>query len=136
MPPNFTGEWRLMRGESDFGFLPPPKLRIDTIAHDGARFHLQTLQRDANGKVIVDRDLEIGGPPVEIAIRGRGRSIRAFWEGDVLVIETTSEVSGKARRLEDRWTLEPGGERLTIARLHEQPGGPVRQRLCMQRDGA
>jgi len=133
MHPNFTGEWRLIRGESDFGFLPPPSLRVDTIVHQDPQLHIRTRQTDANGDLTVDRDLIIGGAAETIDIRGRTRSTRAFWEDDVLVIEIASVVSGKSRRIEDRWSLDPATDRVTIARLWEQPGGAVHQKLVLRR---
>ena len=132
--PDFSGAWKLIRGESEFGFLPPPRLRIDTIAHNADALQIRTRQKDASGDVTVDRDLVIGGDPVAVLIRGRSRSVRAYWgTATELVIETASEVSGSARRIEDRWTLDPDGQWLTIHRLHELPGGPVRQRLRLGR---
>lgn len=135
--PDFTGAWKLIRGESEFGFLPPPRLRIDTIVHDAGTGALQirTRQKDASGDVTVDRDVVIDGDPVAVAIRGRSRTVRAYWGSPAaeLVIETASEVSGGTRRIEDRWTLDPDGQWITIHRLHELPGGPVRQRLRLRR---
>ena len=133
MKPNFTGVWKLIRGESDFGFLPPPHLRVDTITHADPELRIRTRQKDDNGDVTLDRDLILGDEAVKIVIRGRARVIRAFWDEAVLVVETKSQVSGKQRRLEDRWLLDEDGEWLTIERLHEMPGGPVRQRLRLQR---
>lgn len=133
MKPDFTGVWKLIRGESEFGFLPPPNLRIDTISHVEPRFHVRTRQRDANGDVTVDRDLTLGGDAIEISIRGRARQIRAAWNENVLVVETLSEVSGNSRRLVDRRTLDPDGAWLTLDRLQEQSGGDVRQRLRFRR---
>ena len=135
MDANFSGVWKLIRGESDFGFLPPPQLRVDTIAHDGPCLRVRTRQKDASGDITVDRDLAIGAEPAEIEIRGRRRKIRAYWDEAALVMETVSEVSGNGRRIEDRWTLDPGGEWLTIARVREQPGGAVRQKLRLRRRG-
>jgi hypothetical protein len=132
MHPNFTGVWKLIHSEIDFSFLPPPEFRVDTIVHEDPRLHIRTHQIDANGDITVDRDFVIGGKAQTIVILGRTRIIRAFWDDIVLVVETTSEVSGKPRRIEDRWTLDAGAEWLTIARLHEQPGGPVRQRFRLQ----
>jgi hypothetical protein len=132
MLPNFTGVWKLVPSETDFSFLPPPDLRVDTIVHEDPRLHIRTRQIDANGDIRVDRDLVIGGEAQTIVILGRNRMIRAFWDETVLVVETNSEVSGKPRRIEDRWTIDAGAEWLTIARLHEQPGGPVRQRFRLQ----
>lgn len=134
--PDFSGAWKLIRGESEFGFLPPPRLRIDNITHDAATGALQirTRQKDASGDVTVDRDIVIGGDPAAVAVRGRSRTIRAYWGAATeLVIETDSEVSGSPRRIEDRWTLDPDGQWLTIHRQHELPGGPVHQRLRLRR---
>lgn len=133
MRPDFTGAWKLIRGESDFGFLGAPEWRLDTITHEEPRLRIRTRQKDANGDTTIDRDLTAGGEPVTIMIRGRERQLIAFWEDTVLVVETRSEVSGNARRIEDRRSLDVGGEWLTIERRHEQPGGAVRQRLRLRR---
>lgn len=128
MRPDFTGTWKLIAGESDFHFLAPPRLRVDTIQHEEPRLSVRTRQKDRNGDVTVDRELEIGGPAVEVAIHGRPRRIRAWWTDEAeLGVETLFEVSGQLRRIEDRWSLEPAGEWLTIERRIEQPGGDVRQ---------
>ncbi len=135
--PDFSGFWKLDRGASQFGFLPPPKLRTDTISHREPRLQIVTQQRDANGTVTVERDLIVGGDPVQVTIHGRERSIRAFQDHQVLtpalVIETLYHVSGSPRRLEDRLALDETGQWLTIDRLSEQPGGTVRQRLQLRR---
>ena len=133
MRPNLTGVWNLIRGDSDFGFLPPPQLRVDVIAHEDPQLRIRTRQKDANGDVTTGRCLTIGDEAARIIIRDRARWVRACWDAAVLVVETSSEVSGKSRRIEDRWTLDAAGDWLTIDRLHEQPGGPVRQRLRLQR---
>ena len=131
--PIFTGIWKLIRGESDFGFLPPPELRIDTITHEEPYLSIETRQKDANGDITVVRDLRIAGEAVPIMIRGRSRLVRAFWDETVLVVETHSEVSGTPRHITDRRVLDAGSEWMTIERLHEQPGGAVHQRLRMRR---
>ena len=130
---NFTGVWKLIRGESDFGFLQKPHLRVDRIVHKDPQLHIRTRQKDANGDITIDRDLTIGEEAAEIMIRGRGRRIRVFWDEAVLVVETSAVVSDKVRHTEDRWTLDHGADWPTIARRHNQPGGPVRQRLRLRR---
>ncbi len=106
---------------------------MDRIVHDDLRLHIRTRQKDANGDITIDRDVIIGGEALEVMIRGRARRIRAFWDEAVLVLETSAEVSGRARLIEDRWTLDTVADCLTIERRHEQPGGPVRQRLSLRR---
>jgi len=131
--PDFTGAWKLIPGESDFAFLAPPRLRIDTVIHEGCCLRIQTRQKDANGDLTVVRDLIIGEEASQVIIRGRRRSIRAFWDDTALVVETISEVSGKGRRIRDRWALAEDAERLVIERRYEQPGGAVNQRLVLRR---
>jgi hypothetical protein len=77
MRPNFTGVWKLIRGESDFGFLPPPEWRLDSITHDDPELQIRPRQKDANGDTTVDRDLTVGGETVTIMIRRRDRRIAA-----------------------------------------------------------
>ena len=81
----------------------------------------------------VDRNLTIGGEAVKVMILGRARWIRAYWDEDVLVVVTSSEVSGTNRTIEDRWTLDVSAEWLLIERVHSLPGGAVRQQLRLQR---
>jgi hypothetical protein len=133
MHPNFTGIWELVPRESDFSFLPPPDSRVDTVVHNEPQIRVRTHQVDANGEMSVDRDLLIGGESTTIVIFDRPRTVRAYWDGAELVLETASQVSGKSRRIEDRWTLDPAQDWITIVRRHEQPGGPVRQRLRLRR---
>jgi hypothetical protein len=128
---DFSGEWELAPERCQYGFLKPPKLRRDRIDHREPDLRVVTRQVDGNGDVTVERNLTIGGEAIEIAIHGRQRTIRAWWEGEDLVVETGSEVSGNARRIEDRWRMD--GELLTIERFHEMPGGAARQLLVLQR---
>src|SRR5665213_32414 len=94
MHPNFTGIWELVHRESDFSFLPPPDSRVDTVVYNDPELNIRTHQIDANGELIVDRNLIVGGESKTIHILNRPRIIRAFWEEEALVIETTSQVSG------------------------------------------
>ncbi len=134
MQPDFTGVWKLIRGESDFGFPGPPARRLDTITHNDPQICIRTRQKDSNGDTTVVRELAIGGPEVTVLVRGAERRIGACWQEDVLVVEARYEISGHARRIEDRWSMDAGGEWLTVARLFEQPGGAVRQRLRFRRE--
>lgn len=133
MRPNFSGVWELIRGPSEFGFLPAPRLRIDTIRHEEPRLQVRTRQKDVNGTITVDRELMIGGDAVTVVIHQRPRIVRGFWDDCALVIETRSEVSGNDRLIADRWTLDEDRNWMTIHRRLEQAGGPVHQRLRLRR---
>lgn len=123
----------MSKGGSKFGFLPPPRLRVDRIEQTPAEIRIRTQQKDANGANTVERRLPLDGSPVEVTVLGRVRSISARWEGEVLVISTVSEVSGRPRLLEDRWSLSQDGSAITIQRRHGTPGGAVHQRLLLRK---
>ena len=129
MRPNFSGTWKLIRGESEFGYLPEPKFRQDVIEHREPDFRVVTHQIDSNGDNTVERKLVIGADSVEVSILGRPRLISAHWDGEDLVLETRSMVSGKERLLEDRWQVDPDEFHLRVTRVHHLPGGVVRQAL-------
>ena len=126
---DFSGEWELLPKESSFGFLPPPVLRLDCVAQTGDDLLVTTRQVDDNGDNTVERHLTIEGPPTEIQVLGRPRSISSRWDGADLVVETRFEVSGRGRTIEDRWSLSSDRQRLRIRRRVEQTGGAVRQLL-------
>ncbi len=130
---DFSGDWILQPKESAFGFLPPPVLRHDRIAHNGPILEATTRQVDDNGDNTVVRRLTIDGPPTEIEVLGRPRSISARIDGLELLVETRFEVSGRPRLIEDRWTISDNPERLTLRRRVEQTGGAVRQTLVFAR---
>ncbi len=132
--PDFTGSWRLSLRESRFGFLPPAKLRVDTITQSATGIRIVTRQIDTNGDHTVERVLPLDGTPVEVLVLGRTRTISAHWDGDDLLVETHNEVSGRLRRIEDRWSLSPDRESIKVSRWHGNPGGAVRQEIVLWRE--
>ncbi|MEO8659711.1 MAG: hypothetical protein ABI693_14660 [Bryobacteraceae bacterium] len=133
MKPDFSGTWILNTGASEFGFLKPPARREDVVVHQEPSLQVTTLQKDTNGDNMVTRAVTIGGGDVTIDVLGRPRQLSGFWDGDDLLLVTRWDVGGNPRELTDCWTLQDGGARLVIQRTQAMNGGPVRQRLVMQR---
>lgn len=113
--------------------MPPPRKRTDAIEQSGNQIRISTYQWDSSGKANVVRDLEIGGPAIQVEIRNVPRLLRAYWDGDDLVVETGSTISDSPRLIEDRWTLSEDGQEIRISRFHHLPGGDVRQQLLLKR---
>lgn len=124
-----AGEWRLNVTASDFGFLPPSRLREDRITLASERLTIETHQIDANGDNRVTRDLTLDGEPRTVDVLGRPREVRAHWTDGVLHIETRWEIGGNPRRLLETWRVAAG--RLRIERRHEANGGAIRQTLLL-----
>ena len=124
-----AGAWRLNLNASDFGFLPPPRLREDRISIHGNQITIETHQIDTNGDNRVTRHLTLDGEPCIIDVLGRSREVRAQWTGGVLHVETRWEIGGNPRRLHETWRADAG--RLRIERRHEANGGAIRQVLLL-----
>jgi hypothetical protein len=133
MKPDFSGTWILNTGASEFGFLKPPARREDVVVHQEPSLLVTTRQKDTNGDNVVTREVTIGGGDVTINVLGRPRLLSAVWDADDLLLVTRWDIGGNRRELTDRWTLQEGGARLVIERKQAMNGGPVRQRLVMQR---
>ena len=109
--PDFSGIWRLIQHESKFGYLVPPRFRVDTIEHRDSHIRILTQQIDSNGDVSVERRLTLCG--------------------DEIVMGTRSDFNGYSRLIEDRRRIAADGQSITILRRHELPGGAVKQtRYC------
>lgn len=111
--PNFTGVWKLNAAKSDFGVMPPPDSRVDTINHTDPNL---TLAREESGpqgsrkytlKTVTDGtevDNDTGGPDVKIA---------AAWDGPALVSTIKIKLQDQDITIKQVSTLSPDGKVLT-----------------------
>jgi hypothetical protein len=84
--PNFSGVWKLNVAKSDFGVMPPPESRVDTIEHNEPVVKLSrdetgaqgsqkyTINTSSDGKEVVNK---MGG--------GTEARVTATWESQALV---------------------------------------------------
>jgi len=111
--PNFSGTWKLNLAESDFS--DPHAARPDSLVRtvqqtgDSLRYRVEREQQGRKAEFQVD--LKIGGRAFESNQAG---VVTAQWEREVLVIRTVFN-PGSSRQAEqtERWTLLPGGTRMT-----------------------
>jgi hypothetical protein len=111
--PNFSGVWKLNSAKSDFGVMPGPDVRTDTIEHnepalkisrnengpDGARQYALSMTTD--GKETVNN---LGGPEAKIT---------ASWEGGTLVVNTKLKLQDQDIAIHQVSTLSADGKLLT-----------------------
>ncbi|MBY0503901.1 MAG: hypothetical protein K2X03_08320 [Bryobacteraceae bacterium] len=136
MRPDFSGTFTLNRGLSEFAFLKPPRMRVDSIVHAEPSLTVTTLQIDTNGANTTVRKFTTDETPVTIEVLGKARQLKARWEASELVVETSWEHSGHPRILTDRWRLSPNGKQLVVTRHQEMNGGPVRQKFVLERENS
>lgn len=135
-PPDFSGTFTLNRTRSEFAFLKPPKMRVDSIVHAEPALAVTTLQIDTNGANTTVRKFTTDQQPVTIEVLGKARQLRAHWEDTDLVVETSWDHNGTPRILTDRWRLTSDRKQLVITRHQEMNGGPVRQRFVLDRENS
>jgi len=132
--PDFSGTFTLNRTLSEFAFLKPPKMRVDSIVHADPDLAVTTLQIDTNGANTTIRKFTTDEAPVTIEVLGKARVLKARWDGNDLLVETSWDHNGNPRILTDRWTLSPNCRQLTVTRHQEMNGGPVRQKFILERE--
>lgn len=133
--PDFSGTFTLNRALSEFAFLKPPRMRVDSIVHAEPALAITTMQIDTNGANTTVRKFTTDQVPVTIEVLGKIRQLRAHWEEPELVVETSWDHNGNPRVLTDRWRLSPNRQQLVVTRHQEMNGGPVRQRFVLDREG-
>lgn len=132
--PDFSGTFTLNRELSDFAFLKPPKMRVDSIVHADPALAVTTLQIDTNGANTTVRKFTTDELPVTIDVLGKARQLRSRWEGSELIVETSWDHNGNPRVLTDRWQLSSNRRQLVVTRHQEMNGGAVRQRFVLERE--
>ncbi len=133
--PDFSGTFTLNRTQSEFAFLKPPRMRVDSIVHVEPALAITTMQIDTNGANTTVRKFTTDQTPVTIEVLGKVRQLRAHWEAPELIVETSWDHNGNPRVLTDRWRLSADRKQLVVTRHQEMNGGPVRQRFVLDREG-
>ncbi|HXW55730.1 MAG TPA: hypothetical protein VEJ67_08290 [Candidatus Cybelea sp.] len=109
--PNLSGIWVLDSSKSDFGPMPPPESRTDTIEDEEPSFKLTVK--------------EIGGPMGDVnftmsavtdgktvsnwKIFGSDAKSTAHWDGQTLVVQTDTSMQDQPVKLVSKYTLAPDG---------------------------
>ena len=109
-------------------------MRVDSIVHADPDLAVTTLQIDTNGANTTIRKFTTDEAPVTIEVLGKARVLKARWDGNDLLVETSWDHNGNPRILTDRWTLSPNCRQLTVTRHQEMNGGPVRQKFILERE--
>lgn len=113
--PNFSGVWRMVKEKSDFGKVAMPDRILRTIDHRGVTINVHTEQEAGGRTSSTDLLYYTDGRDSTNEVSGREGTYHCFWDGGTLVIRTEAKTkSGRAALTEERWTLEPDGNTLTM----------------------
>jgi hypothetical protein len=131
--PNFSGSWKLNTGKSDFGAMPAPDSRSDTIAHEDPDLKDSYTQNGQMGETTAEMKYSTDGKETTNSIRGNEIKSTAKWDGDDLVIDGKAQFNGADVTLKDRWSLSADGKTLTIQRHVNSPVGETDQKIVLEK---
>jgi|SRR5580700_11374196 hypothetical protein len=131
--PNFSGSWKLNAGKSNFGAMPAPDSRSDTITHADPDLTDSFAQKGQNGEVTADLKYSTDGKETINSVHGNQIKCTAQWEGEELVIDGKTAFNGADVTLKDRWSLSGDGKTLTIQRHVNSPMGETDQKIVLEK---
>jgi hypothetical protein len=114
--PNLSGTWVLDVSKSDFGQIPRPASRIDTIEDNQPSFKLTVNETGGPmGDVNFTLNVVTDGKTVSNwTIFGSEAKSTAHWAGNTLVVETDANMQGQPVNLVSKYTRAPDGKTLTV----------------------
>ncbi|MBV8819118.1 MAG: hypothetical protein JO022_12225 [Acidobacteriaceae bacterium] len=111
--PNFSGVWKLMVDKSDFGVLPPPESRIDTIEHNEPVVKLSRDEKGPQGAQKYVFSTSNDGKEVVNQISGIEARVTANWEGPNLVSNIKLKLPDADITIKQVSSLSADGKTLT-----------------------
>ena len=112
--PNFSGEWKMVPGKSDFGMMPAPTAGTQKIAHNDPELKVVTTDTGDQGTFTTENAYTTDGK--ECVNKGRIGDVRSTlkWDGNALIIDSKVDFQGNAVAITNRWTLSDDGKTLTM----------------------
>lgn len=132
---NFSGRWRMVKSQSDFGGFHMPDIVVRTVDQWGATMNVHTVQTSDDKTSTNDLSYFTDGSITKNVINGRDAESKGFWDGPVLVMRTSMKnASGDNELITDRWELSPNHQTLTISSHVETPRGDFNMKMVCERD--
>jgi hypothetical protein len=122
--PNFSGDWTLDAGKSEFGPMPGPASMTRKIEHsDPGLTVTQATTGGPQGDQTMTMKYSTDGKETVNQFMGNDVKAKANWDGKTLVIAMTADFGGNEIKLTNKWTLSDDGKTLTDASHIAMPQG-------------
>ena len=132
--PNLSGTWVLDAAKSDFGQMPPPDSRTDTIEHKEPSIKITVDQTGQMGEMNFTMDLVTDGTTVsKWTAFGNEAHSTAHWEGNTLVVKTDAKFQDDPVSFQVKYTLSPDGKTLNVQDHFSGPMGEGDAKLVFNR---
>jgi len=131
--PNFSGTWKLNAAKSDFGPMPPPDSRTDTIDHKDPQVKESVSMATGQGDMQWDIVYTTDGKDSKNTIMGSEMTSTAHWEGKTLVVDTKGSFGGSDMTIHGTMVLSGDGKTLTRQAHIAGPMGESDQKLLFDK---
>ncbi len=111
--PNFSGTWTLNVSKSDFGMLPGPTSRTDVIDHNDPVLKDAVTQATEQGPLNLTLTYTTDGKEVTNEQGPMTVKSTLSWDGDNLVVNSSTSIQGNDITIKQVWTLSADGKTLT-----------------------
>jgi len=111
--PNFSGVWKLNTAKSDFGVMPGPDVRTDTIDHNDPALKLSRKENGPDGAREYVLTMTTDGNETVNKMGPGDAKINATWDGPALVISFKLKFQDQDIAIRQVATLSPDGKTLT-----------------------
>jgi outer membrane protein assembly factor BamB len=120
--PSFTGSWKLSSDPGDDAFISPTVV----VAQDEKVLTVTTTGQFGEFKTTYNLDGTDGKSPLDFNGNTLDRTSKLAWDGDKLVLTTSSDFGGQSFEVKQVWSLAADGSLLIEStRPDFQGGGPV-----------
>jgi hypothetical protein len=114
--PNFSGDWTLDAGKSDFGPIPAPQSMTRKVEHsDPSVSFTEVMVGGPQGDQTSTTKWSADGKETTNDMMGNPVKWTAKWDGDALVANAKADFQGNEITLAHKWTLSADGKVLTDA---------------------
>ncbi len=129
---DFTGRWRMDKEKSNFAGFKVPDVVVRVVDQHGQLMNVHTVQTAGQKTSISDITYVTDGNVAQNVINGRDAESKTFWDGDVLVINTSMKTaSGDDEVIVDRWSVSDDKQTLTIvSHVETTKGGADMTMVC------
>lgn len=133
--PDYSGRWRMVKEQSDFGQFVAPDMVVRVVEEHGSTMNVHTVQTRDKKTSYSDVSYFTTGEISTNSMSGRDATSKAFWDGDTLVIRTdTKDSKGQDEHIVDRWDLSPDRQMLTISSHIETVAGEADLKLVCRKE--
>lgn len=131
--PDYNGTWKLNVAKSDFGVLPGPTSRTDTITIKEPAITDHVVSDGPQGKLDSTFNYSTDGKESTNTIGEWVTKSTAKWDGNNLVINTKLKVNDADVEVVGTWTLSADGKTLTVSAHISSSMGETDQKLTFEK---